>query len=148
MATKFGQFLKLKCREWSQLCELSQLCYHFLSSFDIENNFCWYLKLFPAHRRPEFIHQSILPKKLTFLYIFKKKSINRDIHLGNSWPYICKVWTRAHISRFQKAVTKLTLCSGIHENKHQHMKGLYLVKWLPGLVLASKQMIFRFLEII
>ena len=39
MVTKLGQFKKLKCREGSQLCELSQLCYHFLSSFEIDNNF-------------------------------------------------------------------------------------------------------------
>ena len=29
MLKKFGQFKKLKCREGSQLCKLSQLCYHF-----------------------------------------------------------------------------------------------------------------------
>ena len=40
MITKFGQFIKLKCREGSQLCKLSKLCYHFfLSSFENENNF-------------------------------------------------------------------------------------------------------------
>ena len=38
MVTKFGQFKKLKCREGSQLCKLSQLCYHFLSNFENENN--------------------------------------------------------------------------------------------------------------
>ena len=35
MVTKLGQFKTLKCRERSQLCKLSKLCYHFLSSFCI-----------------------------------------------------------------------------------------------------------------
>ena len=43
MVTKFEQFKKLKCREGSQLCKLSQLCYHFLSSFENENNFFYIL---------------------------------------------------------------------------------------------------------
>ena len=29
IVTQFGQFKKLKCREGSQFCKLSQLCYHF-----------------------------------------------------------------------------------------------------------------------
>ena len=37
MVTKFGQFKKLKYREGSQLCKLSQLCYHFLSRFENKN---------------------------------------------------------------------------------------------------------------
>ena len=39
MVTKFGKFKKLKCRERCQLCKWSQLCYHFLSSFENENIF-------------------------------------------------------------------------------------------------------------
>ena len=42
MVTKFGQFKKPKCREGSQLCKLSQRYYHFLSSFEKDNNFFWY----------------------------------------------------------------------------------------------------------
>ena len=42
MVTKFGQFQKLECREVYHLCKLSQLCYHFLSSFGNKNNFFWY----------------------------------------------------------------------------------------------------------
>ena len=37
MVTKFEQLKKLKCRERSQLCKLSKLCYHFLSRFENEN---------------------------------------------------------------------------------------------------------------
>ena len=32
----------------------------------------------PAHRGPEFIDQSIFPKKLMILYIFKKKKIKTE----------------------------------------------------------------------
>ena len=42
MVTKLGQFKMVKCRERSQLCKLSQLCYHFLSSFENENYFFFY----------------------------------------------------------------------------------------------------------
>ena len=46
MVTKFRQFKKLKCREGSQLCKLSQLCYYFLSSFKNDNNF-FYIPSYP-----------------------------------------------------------------------------------------------------
>ena len=39
MVTKLGQCKKLKCREGSRLCKLSQLCYHFLQSFENDNIF-------------------------------------------------------------------------------------------------------------
>ena len=87
MITKFGQFKKL--REWSQLCKLSQLSYHFLSTFE---NKIIYLDI-PSYPPPIAIRNSLTnqfyQKKLRFC-IFKRKRrkkvtrLNRDIHPGDS----------------------------------------------------------------
>ena len=73
MVTKLGQFTKLGH-------------FSFLNCPNFVTIFCCVLKrkiiffqspqLFPAHRRPEFIDQSILSKKIMFLYIFKEKEKN------------------------------------------------------------------------
>ena len=70
MVTKFGKFKKLKWREGSQLCKLSQLCKHFLKMkiifFDIL-----------SHSPPIAVRNSLtnqfFHKKLPILYIFNKK---------------------------------------------------------------------------
>ena len=71
MITKFGQLKTLNCREWSQLCKLSQFCYHFLSGFENENNFFD----IPSYPPPIAIRNSLTNqfnnKKITFLYIKK-----------------------------------------------------------------------------
>ena len=74
MVTKFGQFRKLKCREGSQLCKLSQLCYHFCLVLKIKSFFWIFLAI---SRLSLSINQSILPKKLMFLYIFNNKKSDK-----------------------------------------------------------------------
>ena len=87
MVTKCGKFKKLKSREGSQLCKLSQLCYHFLRVLKMKIFFFLYPQLSPAHRGPEFIDQSIFPKKLTILYIFNtKKSAKLKRREGSRYP--------------------------------------------------------------
>ena len=69
----------------------SKLCYHFLSSF--ENDFFFYI---PCYSPPMAVRNSLAnqfyQKKLCFCLSSKKKkkvtSLNRDIHAGDSWPYI------------------------------------------------------------
>ena len=75
MVTNFGQFEKLKCREGSRLCKLSQLCYHFLSLFKNENKFFY----IPRHPPPIAVRNSltnqIFQKKLWFcIFSFKKSA--------------------------------------------------------------------------
>ena len=91
MVTKFGQFKKRKCREGSQLSKLPRLCYHFLSSFENKNNFL--ISLVILCPSPAGIHWPInFTKKIDVPVYFQQQkkttSLNRDIHPGDSWPYI------------------------------------------------------------
>ena len=72
MVKKFRQFTKLGPFSTFQLFKLSKLCYHFLSSFENEIFFL-YPQLSPAQHLPEFINQSILPKKIDVSVCFQKK---------------------------------------------------------------------------
>ena len=92
MLTKFGQFKKLKCREGSQLCKLSQLCYHYLLSFENINIF-FDILVIPCPSRSKIHWQINLPKNWCFcIFSTTKKvtSLNRDIHPNDYWSYVCK----------------------------------------------------------
>ena len=112
MVTKFGQYKKLKCRVGYQLCKWSQFCFHFLLSF--ENDFFFNI---PSNPPPIAVRNSLTnqfyQKNLCFCIFSKKKkkvtSLNRDIHPGDSWPYIglltsCLVWGKRGGRRFQRFV--------------------------------------------
>ena len=72
MLTKFGQFKKLKCREGSQLCKLSQLCHRFCRVLKMKIFFLISLAI-PRPLRSG-IHWPInFTKKIMFLYIFNKQ---------------------------------------------------------------------------
>ena len=92
MLTKLGQFKKLKYREWPQLCKLSQLCYNFLSSFENEEEKNYIHSNPPPIAVRNSLTNQFDQKKITFLYIFnnnkKVTRLYRDIHPGDSWPYI------------------------------------------------------------
>ena len=84
---------KLKRREGSfQLLELFKLCYHLLSSFKNGNDFFFISLAIPRPLRSGINWPIIFFKKITFQYIFnnnkKVTSLYRDIHPGDSWPYI------------------------------------------------------------
>ena len=82
MVTRLGQFKKLKCKEGSWLCKLSQLCYHFFRVLKMKIIFKKYPLLSPVLRHTEFLDQSVIPKKLRLHDIFSNKIsiLNRDIH--------------------------------------------------------------------
>ena len=73
MLTNLGPF--------SKLGKLSEICYHFLSSFENETIF-FYPSLSPAHCRPEFIDQSILPTKIYVTVYFQKKRKKGQVFPG------------------------------------------------------------------
>ena len=89
MVTKLGQLKQLKCP-------------NFVNCPNFVTNFCQVLKMkifffdIPSNPPPipvrNSLTKSIFSKKLMFLYIFKKikirTSLYRDIHPGDSWPYM------------------------------------------------------------
>ena len=83
MLTKFGQFKKLKCPNFVTIfCRVLKMKIFF---FDI-----------PSYPPPIAVWNSLtnqfFQKKMMFLYIFNNKtiaaSLYRDIHPGDSWPYV------------------------------------------------------------
>ena len=81
-----GSFSIFRPFKWSQHCYL--FCKVWKKNYILKN----IPSNSPALRRPEFIDQSFLPNKLRSLDIFKKikivPSLYRDIHPGDSWPYV------------------------------------------------------------
>ena len=74
--TKLGQFTKLG---HFSFFKLSKLCSHFLSSFENGNNFFLYPQQSPAHSGPEFIDQSIFPKKIDDFVYFQQQQKNAKL---------------------------------------------------------------------
>ena len=127
----------------SQLCKLSQLCYHFLLRFENENYFFLYPQLSPAHRGPEFIDQSIFPKKLTILYIFNKKKLkrrqrSRDPSLLFSFAYFFLLKIYRILVFFGKMILSLISLAF----------SIYTVKYIPCLkvIWYSLHSIFHFFQ--
>ena len=97
MVTKSRQFKKLKCREGSQLCKLSQLCYHFLSRFENENIFFDIPSNLPPIAVRNSLTNQFYQKKLTFLYIFNNNKkvtsfsgtllFSSVLHFSFCWKY-------------------------------------------------------------
>ena len=86
MVTKLGRFTKLGPFSAFQLLKLSQLCYHFLSSFENKNIFSLHIPNYPV---PIAVQNSLTnkfyQKKFTFLYIFNnnKKSAKLKCREGS-----------------------------------------------------------------
>ena len=103
----------MKCREESQLCKLSKLCFHFLSSF--ENEYIFFISLAIPRPLPTRIHRPIkFTKKITFLYIFKnerKQVTSLNIHPGDSWPY-------RQLIKLQKSFIDYVKCKEKRKKNH------------------------------
>ena len=79
MLTKFGQLKKLKCREGSQLCKLSQLRYHFCHVLKNEITF-FFISLAIFNPLQSRIHCHIIfSKKIDDSVYFQKKKSNSKL---------------------------------------------------------------------
>ena len=91
MITKWGQFTKVGPFSTFQLLKLSKLCYLLLSSFENENNF-FLISLDISRLLPFGIYWPINFAKKIYVSVYL--SLNRDIHSGDSWPYISFFWPK------------------------------------------------------
>ena len=107
MVTKFGQLKKLKCREGSQICKLSQLCCQFLLRFENENIF--FISLAIPRPSRSGIHWPInLTKIINVSVYFQKKKRDkffRDYSLLFSFALFCCCWKYTESSIFPKKLT-------------------------------------------